>query len=480
VYPKEDVVHRAKTLAFLAIASLLIIAASALAFNPVDINDQWEIERAGPPSQVLWKPHRVGEARGFSPTPVEAFADRHGGDWYYQVNRATGTYHHVYGSGLNIAESVTSAGQAETLARSFLSDNQAIFAIGESELEVMSNVNALGKWAVIFQQTHQGVDVWGGRVHMVFTESGRLFEMGSDAYPEITISTSPGISESVALGIAKLDIGFDEGSDTVDYTKLMILPVEIGETEMDYRLAYRFDLRVVDPFGIWATWVDANTGEILWRENHIRFADFTGHIQGDVEWDGYCDGLTYDYPLKNMRFTIDGLGTGYTDENGDFTLSGSAGSNTITAGFNGLWVEVDRYTGTNAAHTGTITDSLPYTIDWDTASSLYAERDCFAYVNRQHDWLKDLDPTWTGMDYEMPCVIERTDGYCPGNAWWDGSGINFCSQSSGYGNTGRMADVVFHEYGHGITDFLYGPNASTAQTIRQAFCTKATRTSPPT
>jgi hypothetical protein len=62
------------------------------------------------------------------------------------------------------------------------------------------------------------------------------------------------------------------------------------------------------------------------------------------------------------------------------------------------------------------------------------------------------------MDYEMTCWVERTDGYCPGNAWWDGSSINMCVSSSSYGNTGRMADVVYHEYGHGITDFLYGAN----------------------
>jgi len=434
--------HLGKTCTSLVTFLLLVFTASAWAFNPVDVNDQYEIERLGAPSQLVWKAQQVGEMRSLMPTPVEAFAGRNGGDWFYQVNQATGTYHHFYGSGINIAESITGSEQAEILARSFLTENQDIFAIGESDLEVMSNANALGKWSVIFQQTYQDVKVWGGRVHMVFTESGRLFEMGSDAYPGIAISTNPNLTENLALGVAKLDIGFDESSDVVEYTNLVILPVEVGETEMEYRLAYRFDLTVADPFGIWATWVDANTGEILWRENHIRFADFTGHVQGDVEWDGYCDGFTNDFPLKNMRITITGVG--------DFSLSGTAGSNSITAGFDGLWVDVDRYTGTDASHSGTITDGSPYTIDWNSGNSLPAERDCFAYTNREHDWLKDLDPVWTGMDYEMTCTIERTDGYCPGNAWWDGSSINFCAESVDYGNTGRMADVLYHEYGHGI------------------------------
>jgi hypothetical protein len=447
---------KAKWISALAVLTVLALVWPALAFTPVEQNVKWEIPRAGAPSQMAWEAHIAGEVHGLTPLPVEVFQGRYGGAWSYQVNAVTGTYHHVYGSGLQLAAVPSSARDAEGIARSFIRDNPDLFAIGDEDLRVMHIANALGKWSVIFQQTYKGLEVFGGRTHVIFTEGGRLFELGSDVYPGIDISTTPALPERRALDIAKYDIGFQDDFDKTETSRLMILPVEAGETTIEYRLAYRFDLRVTDPFGLWATWVDADTGEILWRENHIRFADFTGHVQGDVEWDGYCDGFTNDFPLKNMRITINGVGTGYTGEEGDFALAGSAGSRTITAGFDGRWVDVDRYTGTDAQHSGTITDGSPYTIDWNTANSLNSERDCFAYVNKEHDWLKALDPVWTGLDYEMTCRVERTDLYCPGNAWWDGSSINFCVGSSSYGNTGRMADVLFHEYGHGITDFLYG------------------------
>jgi hypothetical protein len=328
---------------------------------------------------------------GAPPVPVAlaAFADHYGGIWHYQVNSTTGTYHHVYGSGIDLAGRADSREAAEELAREFAGSNPNLFGVGNDDLAVLSNASGLGKRSVIFQQTYGGLRVWGGRAHLVFTESGRLFAFGSDVYPDIDISTVPALSESEALGIAKSDIGFAEGIDLVDLRELMVLPVESGEGEVEYRLAYRFDLRVESPFGIWATWVDADTGEILWRENHIRFADYTGHVQGDVEWDSYCDGYTYDEALKNMRISISGVGTCYSDDAGDFSISGTSGSRTITAGFNGYWVNLDRYSGTNASHSGTITDGTPQSVD--------------------------------------------------------------------YGNTGRMGDVVYHEYGHGITDFLYGP-----------------------
>jgi hypothetical protein len=388
---------------------------------------------------------------------VAAFADRYGGDWFYQVNNITGTYHHVYGSGTNLTEGLSSSEAVDALARAFISDNETLFAIGNDDLVVMNNAHGLAKWSVIYQQTYEGLRVWGGRAHLVFTDSGRLFEMGSDVYPGINISTVPALPEADALTIAQADIGFDEWSDEVTHAELLILPVEMGRTELDYRLAYRFDLRVEDPYGIWATYVDANTGEILWRENHIRFA-YTGHVQGDVEWDSYCDGYTYDYPLKNMYIDISGVGTVTTDENGDFSISGASGSRTISAEFRGPWVNVDRYTGGDPVHTGTIDDGVPYTIDWDGTNSDNDDRDVFAYVNRLHDWLKAMDPSFTDIDYEMTASTKRTDLYCPGNAWWDGISINFCASGSGYANTGRLGDVVFHEYGHGVTQFLYDGN----------------------
>jgi hypothetical protein len=439
---------------------IMLLAGSALAFSPVEQNAQWEIPRLGSPSQLTWETYRAEEVRSLGVTPVEAFAGQYSGEWCYQVNRTTGTYHHVFGSGVDLGTSPTSEQAAEDLARDFIRDNPNLFAIGNEDLSVMSNARGLGKRSVIFQQTYKGLRVYGGRTHLIFTEAGRLFEMGSDVYPGIDISTDPSLSESQALEIAKSGIGFDEGTDQVTHTEILILPVELAEGGLEYRLAYRLDLRVEVPLGVWATYVDANTGEILWRENQIRFADYSGHVQGDVEWMGYCDGYTYDYPLKNMYIDVSGVGTTTTDQNGDFLISGSSGSRDISAEFRGPWVDVDHYSGGDPSHSGTITDGTPYTIDWNSSNSDDDDRDVFAYVNRIHDCMKGMDPTFTDIDYEMTAVIQRTDGYCPGNAWWDIGleTINFCSAGSGYGNTGRMGDVVFHEYGHGITQFMYDGN----------------------
>ena len=448
-----------------ASAVLLVVATTAavaltvpaFGFNFTEESARWEIPRQGDPSQKVWDSQPVSELTAQANPLLAEFAARQGGAWYFQTNRATGTYRHVYGGSIDLAGSLKSADEVETLARSFIDANDGIFAVGSDDLKVASCTHALGKWAIIFQQAYQGLRVYGGRVHLVLTEDGRLFEMGSDAHPGISLASSAGLAEATALGLAKISIGYLEETDRVEFSELMVLPVEAGEAGMEYRLAYRFDLRTVKPYGLWATWVDAASGEILWRENHVRFANFTGHDQGDVEWDGYCDGTTADYPVADMTVTVSGVGSTTTNASGDFTLTyGGTDSRTITAAFVGPWLNVNRATGTDASHTGTIAPGTPYTIDWSNTNSLASERDVFAYANKIHDWIKAMDPSFTALDYTMICAIERSDVYCPGNAWWDGTNINFCAQSTSYGNTARMGDVVFHEYTHGITQELYG------------------------
>lgn len=442
---------------FFAIAVLFSLSLPAWAFNPTDASARWEVPKPGEPAQTTWQAYNALEPGAPYAAPAQAFVSRYGGTWQYQVNQRTGTYHHLYGSGIDLGVTLKSEQEVEALARDFIKANPALFGVSNDNLRVLSCTHALGKWAIIFEQTYHGIWVWGGRVHLVFTESGRLFELGSDIYPNVDISTTPALGEPEALSIAKGDLEFREGLDKVNYHELLILPIEVGEEGLEYRLAYRFDLKTDEPLGLWATWVDAQKGDILWRENHIRFTDFTGHSQGNIEWDSYCNGATIGYPIKNMRISIAGVGTANTNASGDFTLTyGGTDSKTLTAEFRGPYLNVNRASGTDASHTGTITPGTPYTINWTDTNCIPSERDAFVYANKIHDWIKMVDPTFTALDYEMIAVVEGTTGYCPGNAWWDGTNINFCAQSTTYGNTARMSDVVFHEYTHGITDGIYG------------------------
>jgi hypothetical protein len=204
------------------------------------------------------------------------------------------------------------------------------------------------------------------------------------------------------------------------------------------------------------SFVDATDGSVLWRYNRVRATNVTGNVEADAEDVGYCDGFSVK-PMANMTVSVTGGGSDATDAAGNFDVThGGTSPVTVTARFLGSWFDIDRYTGTNASYSGTATPGTPLTIHWGSTNSRADERDCWLHGNRVHDWIKETDPAFTALDYVMPISVGRTDFYCPGNAWWDGTGMNFCDPSATYGNTGQMGDVIYHEYGHGITQEVYG------------------------
>ncbi len=439
-------------------ALLVAFSSIAFGFNDFPGSGDQEIPRLGWGDEGQWIEKAVADRVRAKASPIASIEAQYGGNWTYQQNTVTGSLHRVYGSGVNIAGELTTESAAENAARSVIGSNENVFGATNADLNLLTVRHGAGKWAVHFDQMVNGLRVVGGRAHTVFTESGRLFAMGSDVYPDVEISTAPTLSEAGALSIAAMDVGFLDGRDGVKHQELLILPVRVEMDEqmmLEYRLAYRFDLDVKEPLGFWETYVDANSGEILWRRNLIMHA-YDGHAQGDVEYNSYCDAASTDYPMEGMGVNITGVGTVYCDANGDFSAAGT-GTTSWSAAFIGRWINVDRYTGTNPTLSGSITSGTPITIDWNTGNSLQAEMDVFSYINEEHTWIKNVDPSFTGMDYEVPCSVQRTDGYCPGNAWYSPSerSINFCLESASYGNTAQLADVAYHEWGHGLTYEIY-------------------------
>ena len=383
-------------------------------------------------------------------------AARYGGLWGGYRNPETGTAHLVVGSGVDLNVGwIGDAAAAEVAARAFIAANQEVFAIDPAALEAHSIENGLGKWSALFTQMVGGLEIYGSCVSVIMTESGRAYAFGSDVYRGRDPANSVVLGEADAVAASQRALGSDPASDEIRESTLLLLPVA-GEEATTLRAAYRVHVRSTSPYGDWISFVDAEDGSILWRTNRVRTENVIGTVDADAEDPGYCDGVALK-PMAHMTVSVTGGNSAPTDGAGlyDITHAGTAPV-TVTARFIGSFFNIDRYTGTNPALTGTATPGTPFTFHWDAANSRADERDCWLHANRIHDWIKDIDPAFTSLDYVMPVSVGRTDLYCPGNAWWDGTGINFCEAGSGYGNTGQMGDVIYHEYGHGITQEVYG------------------------
>jgi len=90
---------------------------------------------------------------------------------------------------------------------------------------------------------------------------------------------------------------------------------------------------------------------------------------------------------------------------------------------------------------------------WD--SSLYNvidESNVYWHINHIHDYYKQLDRDFNGLDYPVPARVYVDFS----NAYWDGVGMAF-GRGDGYDfdDFGLYAEVIYHEYTHGVTDKIY-------------------------
>ncbi|MFQ5518320.1 MAG: hypothetical protein ACE5E8_12175, partial [Acidimicrobiia bacterium] len=285
---------------------------------------------------------------------------------------------------------------------------------------------------------------------LVYSDRGRLVAFGANLYPDIDVSPVPLVAAATASSIARQDLPFDPATDTVQgEPELLILPIE-HDTGATYHLVWRVRVTTTTPPGIWVTHVDAHSGQILWRYNDMHFL-YEGDVRSDVEINGYCDGTTPDVALNRLEVTVSNVGSAVTDSTGAFSIDGSAGNQTIDAAMDGPRLRVINQGGSNAAFSGPIAPDTPTTVGWDDGNSDPSERDVFYWVNATYHYMELLDPGWTYSKYTVNVNVNST---C--NANWSGTVMNFFREGGGCAATGRIGDVVAHEFGHGIQQRLVG------------------------
>ncbi len=442
-----------RTVALLSTLAMLLAAVPVWAFNPADsFNDRYEVRLPA------FRGHDADDFASLNAGNVarQNLATRYGGAWTVNAwNAYTGTAHWAYGSAVKMAPSITTATQVEQLARRVVDENYDVLGAENEYLQLAATPRGMGKWAAHLQQYWNGHEVWEAKVRMVFHENGNLMLMGSDYHRNIDIDPRPSISAGTAAEYARQDLPFEAGrgdSYQVD-SDLLVLPVPTSETDVEYHLVYRVRVNTAEPLGEWVTHVDAHTGEVVWRYNDVHFA-FEGSATMDFQPHSYCEPNEIG-PARYLNLSVSGAGSATTDIDGNWYIAGGGATGTVTAGMNGSYVNVSNYNGTNAGFSGVATAGVPFALHWDDTNSRQDERDVFEAMSRVHDFFEAFDPGFGYSNTPINAYINRTDGYCPGNAWWNGT-INFCAQGGGYGNTGEIQQVVEHEFGHGVQDYIIG------------------------
>jgi hypothetical protein len=198
---------------------------------------------------------------------------------------------------------------------------------------------------------------------------------------------------------------------------------------------------------------DAATGEILYKENMILFVDVNGNVRGKATQGKAADFCEEELPtlFKWARVSI-GSTVVYTDRYGNFVIPNSGSLPvTVDSPIRGRWFAVTNQSGSNTILHMTVTPPGPANFmhnNLNVNEYYRAEVNGYVQANVVREFALTYNPSYPGLQQnEFPVKVNDYTGYCPGNAWYDGSSITFCRSGGGYPNT-AWSTVIHHEYGH--------------------------------
>lgn len=300
----------------------------------------------------------------------------------------------------------------------------------------------------------------------VFRSDLRLLVRNGADYPLVLASSAiRNLGDFTAANKGAYQFDLAKSEALIDHPSLTEFtePTEVifaGHDSFDYE-----PTRAIQFWGLsdfperWLFVADAATGKILFEENGIIFETVTGTVkgmasQGDAQED--CEPELVEV-MKYARVEVSGA-VGYTDHKGHFFIENfGSPPYDVSSKIWGQWFRVFNYTGADAELTMSITPPAhaDFVHNSMNTESYRAQVNAYVEANVVRDRVMKFNPTYPDVSThtEMDVYVNRTDGYCPGNAWydsWDYS-INFCSAGGQYPNTAWQS-VIHHEYGHHLIE----------------------------
>jgi hypothetical protein len=400
-----------------------------------------------------------------------AFKQESGGSWSVHVDRRTGVPLFVQGSGLRLFPAdgaAPSRAAVETLVREFVTAHETLFKIRNAEMVLSSEGSGpvdKDHWVLLFTRRVGGLPVDGERF-LVDVIRGNLVSFGADRWGAISSLPLKAYDAAAARRVLMSYMSIT-ATDRVEWlddgTELLGAEPSVASADrrylgavgdgIRYHLAYRMALRVAGEPGVWVGQVDATTGRVLSFVDDVRYDQVKGGVF-PASNDGQCtDGCEQpNWPMPHADVTING-----TLQNGDalgaFNCS-PAGLPAVTT-LAGPYVKVQD-------SCGPISESVTCGDDLDLRSSdgtdcqvpagasagnTHSSRTGFYHLNRDAERARHWLPSNTWLQSQL---VDNVNLSQTCNAYWNGVSVNFFLSGGGCRNTGEIAGVFLHEYGHGL------------------------------
>jgi trimeric autotransporter adhesin len=354
----------------------------------------------------------------------------------------------------------------------FVNANQGVLGIDLTQLGAgrAADVSA-DLWQVSIPQIYLGVPVRYGRLAATINR-GNLVVIGAETWSDVRgLNPVPTIGGAQALTAGFTYAGGQSAMDQMlRQPTLEIIPVappgvQIGDSftgpvgsGYSHRLVWTFVFLRPPDEANWEVTVDAHSGEILAFQdiNHYVNQSITGGVYPLTSTEicptpTTCGIMQSGWP---MPFADTGLATpnDFTNSAGIFNYT----SGTVTTTLTGRYVDIvdtcgaiSNSSATGAINLGGTNGQHDCTTGGGSAGNTPSSRTAFYEVNKLAEMARGWLPSnaWLQSRLTTNVNINQT---C--NAFWNGVSINFYRSGGGCRNTGELAGVFDHEWGHGLDD----------------------------
>ncbi len=333
-----------------------------------------------------------------------------------------------------------------------------------------------GLWHVSVDQSYHGIPVRYGRLAATIVQ-GNLVTIGAENFGTVSVSPTPALSAEQAMGrgfeYAEGRLAQDEMLREPRLEVVPVLPQDgnafSGNAASAYahRLVWSFVFQRPPDTAAWEVLVDAHSGEVLAFQdtNHYAKEQVKGGVY-PVTSTGICPNAAQCGTMQ-AEWPMPFADTGLASPN-NFTNSGGIfehGSGTVSTTLTGLYVDIadscgaTAFSGTGTLNLGGSNGQHDCTTGGGSAGNTPAARTAFYEVNRIAELARGWLPANSWLRSRLTTNV-NLNNTC--NAFYSTlqRTINFYRSGGGCRNTGELAGVFDHEWGHAMDDNDSGGNLS--------------------
>ncbi len=392
--------------------------------------------------------------------PFEGFRSTIGGHWWGRVVANNGRASLVSGSGIelrligenahpDLADFAAAVRDLVTRYPDFLAPTAGELLLSPSRSTLLAN----GQLAYIdFDLSIAGHRVRGAQVFARINH-GRVIQLGTQLAGGEVDALAPVLDPEQASSALFSYLG-GRGERDIPYgdVQLFYLPVREGSS-LVYRLVYELAFRRGGEQATWTGRVSATTGKVLEFFDANLYGEVTGGTYERTIVDPEIERPFFDQRLAN--------GT-VTDRAGHFSFGGSRVSSSLSGVYfnttcencvNPSAASVEQDTGL-----GWLRFGLGGVDEVGNGRSTKAERNAFYHLTM----IRLLTTKWLSIGWLNSNIRTNVniDDTC--NAFYNGT-VNFFRSGGSCNNTGEIADVMQHEWGHGLDSHTQGGDSATGE-----------------